>query len=113
MTAARTRAGTRPDATAEALVAPTTTETQLAPLMAAAQDGNADAYQSLLRSCLPLIGSMARASGVPADRVEDVIQDVLMTLHRVRHTYDPARPFTPWLRAIAQGRRCAGHDAGS
>ena len=41
---------------------------------------------------------------MPADRVEDVIQDVLVTVHRVRHTYDPARPFTPWLRAIAQRR---------
>jgi RNA polymerase sigma factor (sigma-70 family) len=81
-----------------------TSEAQLASLMAAAQDGNAAAYQSLLRGCLPLIGSMVRGKGVPADRVEDVIQDVLVTLHRVRHTYDPARPFTPWLRAIAQRR---------
>ncbi len=27
-----------------------------------------------------------------------------MTLHRVRHTYDPARPFVPWLRAVSQRR---------
>jgi RNA polymerase sigma-70 factor (ECF subfamily) len=72
--------------------------------MAAAQDGDAVAYKSLLRACLSLIGPMVRGTGVPADRVEDVIQDVLVTLHRVRHTYDPARPFTPWLRAIAQRR---------
>ena len=26
------------------------------------------------------------------------------TIHRVRHTYDPARPFLPWLRAIARAR---------
>jgi RNA polymerase sigma factor (sigma-70 family) len=104
MTAARPGAGTGPSATAELLVAHMTSEAQLASLMAAAQDGDAVAYQSLLRACLPLIGSMARGNGVPADRVEDVIQDVLVTLHRVRHTYDPARPFTPWLRAIAQRR---------
>jgi RNA polymerase sigma factor (sigma-70 family) len=101
MTAARTRAGTGPGVTAEPFVA---SEAQLASLMAAAQDGNAAAYESLLRGCLPLIGSMVRGKGVPADRVEDVIQEVLVTLHRVRHTYDPARPFTPWLRAIAQRR---------
>jgi RNA polymerase sigma factor (sigma-70 family) len=104
MTAARTRAGTGPGATGEPSVAPLTSEAQLASLMAAAQDGNAAAYQSLLRNCLPLIGSMVRGKGVPTDRVEDVIQDVLVTVHRVRHTYDPARPFTPWLRAIAQRR---------
>jgi RNA polymerase sigma-70 factor (ECF subfamily) len=79
-------------------------DAHLASLMAAAQDGDADSYRSLLRTCLPLIGSMARSHGVPADRVDDVVQDVLVTVHRVRRTYDPGRPFTPWLRAIAQRR---------
>jgi RNA polymerase sigma-70 factor (ECF subfamily) len=27
-----------------------------------------------------------------------------MTLHRVRHTYDPARPFTQWLAVLARRR---------
>ena len=27
-----------------------------------------------------------------------------MALHRARHTYDPARPFVPWLYAIVQNR---------
>lgn len=27
-----------------------------------------------------------------------------MTLHRVRHTYDPTRPFSRWLSAIARRR---------
>ena len=89
---------------AEALAARVKSEADLACLMAAAQDGDAVCYQSLLRACLPLIGSMARGHGVPADRVDDVVQDVLVTVHRVRATYDPARPFMPWLRAIAQRR---------
>jgi RNA polymerase sigma-70 factor (ECF subfamily) len=33
-----------------------------------------------------------------------VVQDVLLTIHRARATYDPARPFLPWLRAIAARR---------
>jgi RNA polymerase sigma factor (sigma-70 family) len=32
------------------------------------------------------------------------VQEVLITLHRARATYDPARPFLPWLRAIADRR---------
>ena len=40
----------------------------------------------------------------PSADVEDVVQDVLMTVHAVRHTYDPKRPFGPWLVAIAHGR---------
>jgi RNA polymerase sigma-70 factor (ECF subfamily) len=46
----------------------------------------------------------ARRVGVPADRIDDVVQDVLLTIHRARHTYDPARPFNAWLNAIAVRR---------
>lgn len=72
--------------------------------MQAAQDGDARAYAALLRDCVPVIRAGARARGVPADAVEDVVQDVLLTIHRVRHTYDPTRPFLPWLRAIVRAR---------
>jgi RNA polymerase sigma-70 factor (ECF subfamily) len=33
---------------------------------------------------------------------EDAVQDVLLAIHEKRHTYDPARPFGPWLAAIAR-----------
>jgi RNA polymerase sigma factor (sigma-70 family) len=79
-------------------------EQRLAALMAAAQHGDAAAYQALLRGCVPVIAASARRQGVPPDRVEDVVQEVLLTIHRARATYDPARPFLPWLRAIAQRR---------
>jgi len=72
--------------------------------MAAAQTGDSQAYDRLLRGCLPFIAQVAYGQRVPADRVDDVVQDVLMTVHRARHTYDPARPFTAWLRVIAQRR---------
>ncbi len=72
--------------------------------MVAAQGGDGAAYQALLRECLPVIQAISRGQGVPADRVGDVTQDVLLTIHRVRHTYDPSRPFTAWLRAITQRR---------
>ena len=72
--------------------------------MVAAQAGDAAAYQALLRACVPLCASVARRQGIPADRIDDVVQDVLLTVHRARATYDPARPFLPWLRAIAARR---------
>lgn len=79
-------------------------DARLAGLMAAAQNGDEAAYATLLRDCLPIIRSVARGRGVAAERVDDVVQDVLVTVHRARHTYDPARPFGPWLRTIAQRR---------
>ena len=32
------------------------------------------------------------------------MQDVLLTIHRARQTYDPSRSFTAWLRTIAERR---------
>jgi RNA polymerase sigma-70 factor (ECF subfamily) len=36
--------------------------------------------------------------------MEDVVQEVLISLHRDRHTYDPGRSFVAWLHAIARHR---------
>jgi RNA polymerase sigma-70 factor (ECF subfamily) len=32
------------------------------------------------------------------------VQDTLLTIHRARGSYDPARPLRPWLVAIAERR---------
>ena len=79
-------------------------DAELSRLMAAAQAGDGAAYAALLRACHPLIERIARGKGVPHDRIDDVVQDTLLAIHRARQTYDPARPFLPWLRAIAQRR---------
>ncbi|MFO1408901.1 MAG: sigma-70 family RNA polymerase sigma factor [Steroidobacteraceae bacterium] len=70
-----------------------------------AQAGDAAAYERLLRAVLPWVRGLLRRAGVAAADVEDVAQDALLTVHRVRHTYDPARPFRPWLAAIVDRRR--------
>ena len=36
--------------------------------------------------------------------MEDVVQEVLLSVHAVRATYDPARPLIPWLSAIVRHR---------
>jgi RNA polymerase sigma factor (sigma-70 family) len=73
-------------------------------LMAAAQDGDRTAYETLLRECVPYIRAVVRNAHRTPDRAEEVVQEVLLTVHRVRHTYDPKRPFRPWLAAIARRR---------
>ncbi len=72
--------------------------------MAAAQDGDSGAYARLLREILPFLRVLVRRRCREPDRCEDIVQEVLLTLHRVRHTYDPGRPFTPWLAAICDRR---------
>ncbi|MBX9748694.1 MAG: sigma-70 family RNA polymerase sigma factor [Roseococcus sp.] len=73
-------------------------------LMARAQGGDARAYDALLRECLPLLRAICRQRLREPAEVEDAVQDTLLTLHRVRATYDPARPFRPWIAAIAERR---------
>lgn len=73
-------------------------------LMARAQDGDARAYETLLRECLPLLRAICRQRLREPAEVEDAVQDTLLTLHRVRSTYDPSRPFRPWIAAIAERR---------
>lgn len=79
-------------------------EASLSAAMQAAQNGDAAAYRALLRDCVPVISAMVRAKGVRGTAIDDVVQETLLTVHRARATYDPARPFLPWLRAIAQRR---------
>jgi len=73
-------------------------------LMASAQSGDRRAYEQLLRDVLPFIRAVVARQHRRPDRLEDVVQDVLVTLHRVRHTYDPGRSFQNWIATIARRR---------
>jgi RNA polymerase sigma-70 factor (ECF subfamily) len=72
--------------------------------MAAAQQGDENAYRSLLEAVQPIVFGYVRKRINSAEAAEDIAQEVLLTLHRVRHTYSPDRPFEPWLFAIARSR---------
>jgi RNA polymerase sigma-70 factor (ECF subfamily) len=73
-------------------------------LMAAAQSGDVRAYDTLLREIAPRIRVICRARLRDPAEVEDAVQDTLLTVHALRHTFDPARPFGPWLSTIASRR---------
>jgi RNA polymerase sigma-70 factor (ECF subfamily) len=73
-------------------------------LMAAVQEGDSGAYARLLHALLPVLRILVRRNRIEGPQVEDVVQDVLLALHRVRHTYDPRLPFLPWIASIARRR---------
>ncbi|MEO9214545.1 MAG: sigma-70 family RNA polymerase sigma factor [Rhodanobacter sp.] len=72
--------------------------------MAAAQAGDRCVYEKLLADSVALIRAAARRQGVAQDHLDDVVQETLITVHRVRHTYDPTRSYDAWLTAIANRR---------
>jgi RNA polymerase sigma factor (sigma-70 family) len=92
------------------MTSPTPSDDQLGAWMRAAQLGDATAYLELLRTVTPrirrIVGRQRGFAG--AEDVEDLVQDVLLSLHVVRTTYDPARPFMPWLLAIVRNRLADG-----
>lgn len=83
---------------------------RLSQLMRAAQDGDRASYNRLLLEVLPLIRGTIRRQRtfLPHQDIEDLVQDVLLSLHSVLATYDPERPFIPWLMAITRNRLADG-----
>lgn len=78
-------------------------EATFARLMAAMQDGDRAAANVLLTEAGVWLERYFRRR-VPPAQVDDLVQEVLIALHAKRATWDPARPFLPWLAAIARYR---------
>jgi RNA polymerase sigma-70 factor, ECF subfamily len=73
-------------------------------LMARTQDGDRVAYRALLEEIVPYLRAVAARRFRDASDIDDAVQDILLTVHAIRHTYDPRRPFGPWLVTIANRR---------
>jgi RNA polymerase sigma factor (sigma-70 family) len=97
---------------------PETHEERLAALMRSAQGGDADAYAALMQELAVRVRRIVRYRRAFLEHadVEDLVQEVLLSVHAVRATYDASRPFIPWLLAITNrladaARRYARHGA--
>ena len=85
-------------------------DARLAALMHAAQEGDSAAYLELLQTVTPSVRRIVvhRRGFAGREDVEDLVQDIFLSLHAVRASYDPRRPFTPWLVAIVRHRLADG-----
>jgi RNA polymerase sigma-70 factor (ECF subfamily) len=76
--------------------------------MRAAMTGDAGAYRQLLVSLAPRLRAVARSRcrslGAPEDEIEDLVQEVLLTIHLKRGTWDQSRPIGPWVAAITRNK---------
>jgi RNA polymerase sigma-70 factor (ECF subfamily) len=66
-------------------------------------EGNRDDYARFLTAITPLLKRMVGRRLAQCD-IEDVTQEILISIHKARHTYDGVRPLMPWLAAIAKFR---------
>ncbi len=76
---------------------------EFAELLRAGLGGDSTSYARFLTDISPLLRRMI-GSKVPSADVEDVLQEVLLSVHKARHTYDGQRPIMPWLAAITHFR---------
>jgi RNA polymerase sigma-70 factor (ECF subfamily) len=76
--------------------------------MEQAQRGDRAAYHSLLSAIAPYLRAIARRYLRQEQDAEDMVQEILIVVHDIRHTYEPGRPLKPWLATIAT-RRCIDH----
>lgn len=72
--------------------------------MVAAQEGDRHSYEALLTRIASVVQAFVRKRVGDASWCDDVVQESLLAVHRARHTYDPGRPFAPWLYAIIHHR---------
>lgn len=72
--------------------------------MAAAQRGDKTAYEKLLTEVAAAIRRYLQVRFGPADFIDDITQECLLSIHKGRHTYDAGRPFRAWLFAIVRHR---------
>jgi RNA polymerase sigma-70 factor (ECF subfamily) len=65
--------------------------------------GNARCYQDVLTRLSQHLRLFLRRRlrDKPQD-VEDLVQEILLSIHQKRHTYDPNQPLTAWVYAIAR-----------
>ncbi|MEM7645377.1 MAG: RNA polymerase sigma factor [Pseudomonadota bacterium] len=69
-----------------------------------AQSGDQAAYQNLLTQIYPVIKKFLISKVGPGHNHEDITQECLIAVHKALHTYDPKRPFKPWLFTVVRYR---------
>lgn len=88
-------------------------ERELCELMQGYLDGRMDAFDGLYAALAGRIRGYLLSLCRDAALADDLLQETFMQTHRSRRTYQPGRPVTPWIFAIARhvylmNRRSAG-----
>ena len=73
-------------------------------LMRLAQAGDKRAYTGLLQETSRFLRPFLAKRLSQASEVDDLLQEILLSIHKARHTYDGARPYKPWVFSIAKFR---------
>ena len=73
-------------------------------LMRRSLTGDQRAYADLLQKTSRLLRPFLARRLSFSNEVDDLMQEILISIHKARHTYDGNRPYKPWAYAIAKFR---------
>lgn len=82
-------------------------EQKLRLLLIQSKNGDRASYESFLSLSSVFIERYLKQLGgryAEKETIEDLLQEVLITLHQKKHTYQEDRPLLPWLYAIVRHR---------
>jgi len=81
-------------------------DARLAGLMRRGREGERDAYHAFLTEVSARLRRQLRrrAGGLDEADIEDLVQDILLSIHASRATWDASKPVWPWIAAIARYR---------
>lgn len=70
--------------------------------MQAAQQGDKAAYHKLLVAITPFLRRFVQGRIFNRDAIEDIVQEILLAIHKSRHTYNADEPFERWMYGVAR-----------
>jgi RNA polymerase sigma-70 factor, ECF subfamily len=72
--------------------------------MQEAQKGDSVQYELLLREISVVLKAFVLKRIGDAEIAEEILQEILLSIHKARHTFNPEKEFSPWMYAIARFR---------
>ncbi|MGA8863275.1 MAG: sigma-70 family RNA polymerase sigma factor [Gallionella sp.] len=73
-------------------------------LMKQALSGDQRAYAEILQQTTRMLRPYLAKRLSFTNEADDLLQEILLSIHKARHTYDGNRPYKPWVFAIAKFR---------
>ena len=67
-------------------------------------NGDKHAYAEILQETSRFLRPFLAKRLSFTNEVDDLLQEILLSIHKARHTYDGNRPYKPWVYAIARFR---------
>src|SRR5262249_20624264 len=77
-------------------------ERELAAMMRGYLDGRLEAFDGLYAALAPRLRAYLVSLCRDGSVADDLLQESFMQIHRSRRTYEPGRPVSPWVFAIAR-----------